>query len=585
MAPRGKQDWLPGRWRYGLAFGTLILLVGALGVRLGIVTRDHRADAARLMARQQKMTTHIPARKGGIYAQTPGRPVPLAVTHYAPLCFVDAALVPEEKLNGLAVRLGEAVDVPRRRVYEAIRRRRESRYVVIQRDITEREVKAVKDLGFRAVGIAYEPKRSYPSGALAATVVGFCRSDGAGGGGLERSVETVLAETEGRRVMIADAGRRPVWNVAERSRPARDGRNVYLCMDAIVQRTLQEAVYESVTTFDAKWGTGVVLDPQSGRILAMCSVPTFDPNMYHLTDAGHRTNRAVTVPFEPGSIVKPIFAAMAVEAGLMSFNTEVFCENGVYRAYRGGRISDHGQRYGTLTLTDVVVHSSNIGMAKVGECMGNERLHRAARAIGFGARTGIRLPGESPGIVRDLRKWNGYSLRRVPFGQEISATAIQLAMAFGALANGGELLAPRLVDHVSDADGRLVWRSRRRVVRRLVSRSVAAQTIRAMQQVVQRGTGKASRLSRWTSFGKTGTAQIPGLGGYVDGAYAGSFVGGAPVRRPRVICLISIYWPDKSLGYYGAKVAAPYVKHVLTKTLVHLRVPPDEPSAVVATGR
>ena len=204
---------------------------------------------------------------------------------------------------------------------------------------------------------------------------------------------------------------------------------------------------------------------------------------------------------------------------------------------------------------------------------------------GFGAKTGIGLPGESAGIVRPADQWNGYSLRRVPFGQEISVSALQLAMAFSALANGGQLLRPQLVDHVRDASNQVVWRGERQVVRRVVSARTAAQAVAVMEQVVQRGTGKACRLDRWSSFGKTGTGQIPGPGGYVEGAYTGSFVGGAPVRSPRVVCLISVYWPNKSKGYYGSKVAAPYVRKVLSRTLAYLDVPPDTPDEQLARAR
>jgi cell division protein FtsI/penicillin-binding protein 2 len=189
----------------------------------------------------------------------------------------------------------------------------------------------------------------------------------------------------------------------------------------------------------------------------------------------------------------------------------------------------------------------------------------------------VDLPGESPGIVRLLSKWDGYSTRRVPFGQEVSVTSLQLAMAYAAIANGGLLLKPRVVDFVNDGSGRTVWRSKREVVRRVLKESTCEETLGVLRQVVERGTGRGCRLDRWTCFGKTGTAQIAGLGGYIDGAFVGTFVGGAPAGRPEVLCLISIYWPDRSLGHYGATVAAPYVKKVLTRTLSYLDVPPDIP--------
>jgi len=307
----------------------------------------------------------------------------------------------------------------------------------------------------------------------------------------------------------------------------------------------------------------------------MASVPDFNPNRFNSAGAASRTNRAIVVPYEPGSALKPIFAAAAVDAGVVGYQSEIFCEDGVYHAHRGGRISDHGHHYGWLTLTDVVVKSSNIGMAKVGEMLGNEAMYEIARRFGFGEPTGIDLPGESGGILRPLAKWDTYSLRRIPFGQEISTTALQVTMAFAALANGGALLQPQIVDRIVDASGRSVYEAQPSVVRRVISPQSSAQSLDVLRQVVERGTGRACKMDKWTSFGKTGTAQIPGPGGYVDGAYTGSFVGGAPASRPRAVCLISIYWPDRAKGYYGSVVAAPYVKDVLSKTLTYLDVPGD----------
>ena len=336
-------------------------------------------------------------------------------------------------------------------------------------------------------------------------------------------------------------------------------------------------VNKSVEQFAARWATGIVVEPKTGQVLAMCSAPGFDPKSYNLSQPAQRLNRAISVPYEPGSAAKPLFGAAAVDAGIMNYQTRIYCEQGRYKSRGGGVITDHGSRYGWLTLAEVIQKSSNPGMAKVGEAMGNRRLWTTARRFGLGIKTGIRLPGESRGVVRPLSRWDGYSLRRVPFGHEVSATALQLAMAFGSLANGGLLLKPRIIDQIRSPGGQVIWRSRREVVRRVLSPSVAAETLSVLQEVVERGTGKACRLARWTSFGKTGTAEIAGPGGYVAGAYTATFIGGAPASSPKVICLISVYWPDNSKGYYGGTVAAPQVKRVLEQTLWYLGVPPDRP--------
>jgi len=574
MAERLKKS-PAGGWRCNVVFGLLLMALVGLGVRLALLIRCGRSEAIASSRRQQRMVIPLPARPGNIWARAGGGHVLLAGSKQVPGCYGDPLLLRDRELAPVAVAVGDILGVDPVELQRKLIARRRARFVWLKRDITAAQAEAIRALRNRAVAVAHQWRREYPNGPLAAAVVGFRTLDGRGGGAMELAAEKYLAATDGRRVVLADALRRPIWPMPQHSRPPRDGSNVFLYLDTVIQGYLEKAVGESVERFDAEWAAGVVVDPQTGEVLAMCSLPGFDPGKFNQADPANRTDRAICTPYEPGSALKPILAAAAVQAGLLNWDSRIFCENGLYRAHRGGRISDHGSRYGWLSLTDVVVHSSNIGMAKVGERLGNRRMHAAVRAFGLGERTGVGLPGESPGIVRPLGQWDGYSLRRVPFGQEISVTSLQLAMAFSALANGGLLLRPRLIDCVVGADGRVVWRSRPEVVRRVLSRPVAQQALDVLRQVVERGTGKRCRLRRWTSFGKTGTAQIAGVGGYVDGAYAGTFVGGAPAERPRLLVLITIYRPDRSKGYYGATVAAPYVKDVLQQSLGYLGVPED----------
>jgi len=574
-----------GTWRLNLVFGLLMAAVVALGARLVLLIRDGRERAVELTERQTRRVIPLPARPGNVFARAGRSYVLLASSEQVPSCYVDPSMLRDEEIADTAIAVGDALGIDPIEVQEIVLSRREGRFAWIRREITAAQAAAIRRLRQPAVAIQHEWRRRYPNGDLAATVVGFRRADGAAGGGLELSHAADLSAADGRRVVLIDARRRPIWPLPELSGAPRDGRHVFLCIDAVIQRYLQEAVRESVEKFGAKWGTGVVVEPHTGRVLAMCSAPSYDPNRFQRAGPAHRTNRAISVPYEPGSVAKPLFAAAAVDAGLVDYQTTIFCEKGRYRAHRGGTITDHGKHYGMLTVTDVVVLSSNIGMAKIGEMLGNRNLYNVARRFGFGDRTGADLPGESRGIVREARRWDGYSLRRVPFGQEISTTALQLTMAFSALANGGLLLEPRIVESVRDSTGRVVWQGRRRVVRRVLSPSVAAQSLEVLREVVQRGTGRKCRMAKWTSFGKTGTAQIPGVGGYVEGAFTGTFVGGAPATGPRVLCLISIYWPDAAKGHYGATVAAPYVKRVLERTLEYWQVPPDRGLVAGLTGR
>ncbi len=575
-------------WRVDVALGLMVLALTGLGVRLAVMVRDHQGDARERARRQERMVLPLPARIGNIYASTRGRYVLLAGSRQVPSCFIDPSLIEPGEVPAVARNLAEALDLRPEVIVDTIDARRGRRFAWLARAIPEQRADAVRALDHPGVAVAYEWRREYPLGRLGGSVVGFRRVDGVAGGGIEVTLDPLLSARPGRRVMLADARRRAIWPVPDQCFAPRDGNNVYLCLDAVIQEYLQDSLRQAVDDHDAQWGAGVVVDPQTGEVLAMCSTPSFHPAAYAVAPAEARTNRVITSPYEPGSIFKPIVAAAAVELGTVGYDTTIPIGqyDGVYHAHRGGRISDHGKRYDDMTVADGIRVSSNILMAKLGEKLGNRLLWEIVTAFGFGEETGIDLGGESAGIVRPLEKWDGYSLRRVPFGQEISATTLQMAMAYSALVNGGVLLRPRLVARVTTSDGRLLARSKPVSRGRLLSPEVSAQTRRVLRSVVEDGTGKACRLDRWTSLGKTGTAQVAGRGGYLPGAYTASFVGAAPAERPALVVVVSVYRPDPSTGYYGGAVAAPVVREVLRRSLAYLGVPPDrEQAPAVAAAR
>lgn len=565
-----------GKGRYILIAALLILAAGGMALRLAMLLKGDNGQIAQRVMRQQRMVLPLPARTGSIFARTRHMYVPLAVSRQVPSAYADPYIIEDNQLDEVAISVGNALEMSPLEVQEILLRRREGRFVWLKRQLSEEQARRLEALKLPAVRITHEWRREYPNHELGATVVGFRRIDDEPGAGLELAKQPYLAAQSGKRVVLADARRRAIWPLSAESVTPSDGNSVMLSLDAVIQGYLQQAIQESLDKYGGKWGTGIVVEPQSGRILAMCSLPTYDPNEYSTASLENQTNHAIVSPYEPGSVFKPLITAGAVDAGILSYETKIDCENGTYNAPRGGRISDHGHSYGVISVAEGVVVSSNICMAKIGEKLGNDQIHEMVRRFGFGQPTGIELPGETGGIVRPLNRWDGYSLRRVPFGQEISASTIQLAMAFSVLANGGLLMKPSLVDEIYDAEGNLLYQAQPEVVRRVISPQVARQTLDVMQQVVERGTGKNCIMKQWTSFGKTGTAQIAGPGGYVDRAYVGSFVGGAPVGEPRLVCLISIYWPNYSKGYYGSTVSAPYVKKVLERSLEYLGVPPDK---------
>ncbi|MCE5278700.1 MAG: penicillin-binding protein 2 [Planctomycetaceae bacterium] len=579
---------VPGRWRLEAAFAAVVVALVGLACAQATLVHSGKENAEARIRVQQTMTVPLPGRPGTILARQRTRYATVASSHLVGGVYVDARMIDESQSDEVAIGIGKAVGLSAQdRMYfvpavqDKILRRRDSGYVRVIKAADEQQIQNVQRLKMPSVGIDYHWQREYPNGSLAAAVLGFRRPNGEPGGGAELFFRQSLQPTDGEKVMQTDARRRAIWLDASRSSPPRDGYNVFLSIDLSMQAIMEKALAEAVETYGAKWGSGLIVDPWTGQVLAMASVPTFDPSSYQNASDDSRINRCISMPVEMGSAIKPLFAAAAVEQGLVNYQTLINCEDGHYRAPRGGTITDHGQSYQMLSVSDIIKHSSNIGMAKIGEMMGNRRLFEWATAFGLADRTGIPLPGESGGIVRPLRKWDGYSTRRVPFGQEISTTPLQLAMAFSALSNGGLLLEPQLVDYIARPDGTVIHRGRPKVVRRVISPATAAATVQAMRGVVEAGTAKEYPLDGWTSFGKTGTAQIPGRTGYQEGAYVASYIAGAPADRPRVVCLISVYWPDPAKGYYGGKVAAPYVRQVLEQTLAYLNVPPDAPAAVL----
>lgn len=579
-----------GTWQFNIVFGLLILALPALAGRYAQLMRDVRSKAMTMTERQEKVVAAIPARPGNILAQTYGRYVLMAGSRQVPSVFADPGSMTDPNVIGKVVPLASAaLNLDPRSLQETLFSRENLRFTRIKNNISQPEYDAFTRLRLPGMGIVYDWQREYPNGSLASAVLGFRQPNGVGGGGLEQSLDRYLMAHNGKRTALSDARRRAVWPVPEQSRQPRDGKNVYLCLDLVIQGFLEKAVNDSIEKFGGKntWGTGVVANPNTGEILAMYSYPTFDPKDFSRVDPNARANRAISMPYEPGSAFKSIIAAAAIESGVVTPETQIFCENGSYTAPNGGTVTDHGAHYGNMSVSDVVVFSSNVGMAKIGEKLGNTALNEIVHRFGFGQKTCVELSGESPGIIRPLRHWDGYSLRRVPFGQEISVTALQLTMAYCALVNGGELLQPRLIDRITDVDGNEVYRGDRIVVRRgLVSRKTTEAMLQAMQGVVERGTAKSARSRMYTIFGKTGTAQISGgRAGYLDGAFTATFVGGAPVSKPEVIVLISIYWPDRSKGHFGGTVSAPYVKEVIEKTLTYWGVPKDRKDNFALTGK
>lgn len=574
----------PSKWRFHLLFGLLAAAMLAMAGRVAYLQFWHGGDLAGRAERQQRRVIVLPARPGNIFGRTRGGYVLMAGSRQVPSCYADPVLLGEDGLAPAAKAVADAVGGSEQQLHQMMLARRQRRFVYLLRDMPAAHAEAVGKLKIRGVRMMHEWRRHYPDGCLAAHVIGFRRIDGVAGAGIELQADRWLTARDGVKVVRIDAARFGRYAYVERYQPPVDGSHVVLTLDVVVQGFLERALIQAAERYSAVAAWGVVMDPNTGEILAIGSAPTFDPNRYSEALPEQRRNRAIVDPYEPGSSFKPFVAVGAVQLQKATIDTKFFCHNGLYRAYRGGTIRDFpGQRFGLLPLSEIVIKSSNIGMAKLGESLGNTLLYRIGAAFGFGRRTGADLPGESPGRLVPAGRWTSYATRRMPFGQgPIMVTALQMASAFSAIANGGELLRPRIIDRVLDAYGNVVFQSRRQSIRRVLDREVAWQFVDdVLVNVVERGTGRSCRLEGWKVFGKTGTAQIGGPNGYEERAYTATFVAGAPASRPAVVCVISVYRPDYAKGYTGGKVAAPFVRDVLEKTLNYLDVPPDKFGHVV----
>ncbi|MGH7178980.1 MAG: peptidoglycan D,D-transpeptidase FtsI family protein, partial [Tepidisphaeraceae bacterium] len=314
----------------------------------------------------------------------------------------------------------------------------------------------------------------------------------------------------------------------------------------------------------------------TGDILALANWPTFNPQNLQDSTPDTRRNRCLTDPYEPGSTIKPFIAGPALQWKLTRVN-EVFPIHGPTYFTPYGRAVKDVHAYDQLAFWDVLVKSSNIGMSMLGERIGNEMLHRALSCFNLGRQTGVELPGEDPGLLNGLRKWNKFSTESVAQGYELMVTPLQLARAMCVYANGGKLVQPRVIKGVLDADGAVVSRNPPGPLNQLpqaIDPVTAAQMKRILCDVLVRGTAQKARSRTWNIFGKTGTAHVSrGRAGYSDEAYTSSFVGGAPAESPQLVVALVMHEPDKSIAHYGGAVSAPAAARVLERSLAYLQVP------------
>jgi cell division protein FtsI (penicillin-binding protein 3) len=471
---------------------------------------------------------------------------------------VSAQLAPIVEIDAgtLASRLKEAAAANRK-------------FAWIARKLDADRAEKIRALNIEGLYSLKEPKRQYPNGTLAAHVLGFVGLDEVGLAGVERSYNEQIRGEGGKVLVETDAHGHPYSSFVTQSRA---GETVVLTIDRFVQYKTEQALVAAVERAHAKSGSAIVLDPHTGEILALANAPSFDPNDPRAASEQARTNQALQNIYEPGSTFKIIAYSAAIERGLAKPTDKIDCQMGSITV--AGRLVHDHHAFGTLTLTEALAKSSNVAAIKLGIRVGDDSMYDFMTRFGFGCKTGVELQGETSGLVRNVKKWLPSSIGSIAIGQEVGVTPLQMAAAFGTLANDGIRIAPHLVREIRAADGSLVY-SATPEQRKVVSTETAQTLRRMLEEVTINGTAKKAQLDGYTAAGKTGTAQKidPKTRSYSKTKFIGSFVGFAPVENPAVVIIVVIDEPAGS--YHGGEVAAPVFNEIAEQILPGLNITPD----------
>ena len=545
--------------------GLLVLWMGCLIARLYYLQVICYADLMERGQRQQQRVVEIAPDRGTIYDRDMR---PLAMSVERDSIFAVPSEIPDRDMVAglLAPVVGEDPAVLRERFNS------HSSFCWVKRKAEDEEVVRVRNLNLKGIYFQKEMKRVYPKGELAAHALGYVGTDDNGLAGIEHSLNSQIVGRAGKVVLAADARRQSFLSKGEEGVP---GKSVVLTIDESIQYITEKALAEAVDQWHAAGGVVIVQDPQTGEILAISSWPTFNPNEFAKSPDDARVDHALAWVYEPGSTFKIVTVSAALEEKLTNPREVINCQMGSI-VLDNHVIHDH-ERFGDLTVDDILVHSSDVGAIKLGLRLGKDRLYRYMTRFGFGEKTEIEAPGEERGLLKPPSLWSGISVGEMSMGQEVAVTPLQLVTAYSAIANGGTLYRPRIVREVYGEGGREPLPPPQG--HRVVSESTAVMMRRMFEDVVERGTGQRARVPQYTVGGKTGTAQkIDASGHYSHSHYIASFVGFAPVSHPALTIIVVIDSPVG--GIFGGDVAGPVFKSIAEQTLAYLNVPPDNPSAL-----
>lgn len=553
------------RRRIPWIFFLLLFSLGGVAGKLFFLQIQQRDRLSERATKQYERRLPIVSRRGTIYDRS-GRE--LAVSLKVASVFAQPAAI--ENPEGTAKALAPILGQPATHLLSLLTS--DKLFVWLERQVEPAQTEAINELNLKGIGLYPESRRYYPRQELAAHVLGMVGLDDRGLEGLEHQYDVLLGGQPEYITAQQDAlGRIIFRHEEERGRPLIF--DLTLTIDEVLQYTAERELQRAVERSHAKTGTAIVMDPWTGEILALANQPTFDPNKYKRGGSFAKRNRAVTDYFEPGSVFKVILAAGALEEGVVRPSDRFHGENGAIEV-GGVTIRDH-EKYGWLTVQEILAHSSNVGAIKIGQKLGKSLYYHYISGFGFGSLTGLDLPGETPGFIRRPKGWSGLSLSVLSLGQEISVTPVQIATAFSAVANGGILVRPHIVRDLRAQDGSVARHVEPVMIRRVISQQTAQSLLTILRSAVEEGTGKEAALEQYSVAGKTGTAQKvdPVTGRYSHQRVVASFVGAVPAESPRLVILVTIDEPETLR--WGGSVAAPTFREIARDALQYLRVPPS----------
>jgi cell division protein FtsI (penicillin-binding protein 3) len=540
-----------------------MVIVGARLAQLQITQHDELSARAK----NQQLGTVETSPTRGLLLDRQGRELARSVDTES--FFADPREI--ENINETARKISSVTNQNTEELIAKIREAKDSnkKFIWLMRRIGLDTATRLDAMALDGVYSRKEPKRYYPNDGLAAHVLGFVGTDEIGLGGVEQFYNEKIRGEAGRVFFETDARRRAFESYEVQPHP---GQTVVLTIDQSIQYRTEQALFAAVERSNAKSGTAIVMDPHTGEILALANAPAFDPNEPGNEPPEVRTNWALQNIYEPGSTFKVVAYSAALEKGLVQPDDRIDCQNGSITV--AGRLIHDGHSYGVLTIADALAKSSNVGAIKLGLLVGNDSMYDFAKRLGFGARTGVDLPGESAGIFRPVNRWQPSSIGSIAIGQEVGVTPLQMATAYSVIANGGTWVKPHVVREMRSPDGSIMFQAKPELRPALKAETV--EKLRGMMEgVTLHGTARKAQVEGYTAAGKTGTAQKidPKTRTYSATKYIGSFVGFAPVNNPAVVIIVVIDEPRGA--YHGGDVAAPVFREIAEQILPDLSVTPD----------